>query len=293
MPKRTAKFVSAVFVNILAGIPLATMGHGETATADNCLSEPKAETPPGSHWRYRIDHANKRNCWYLRAEGGGLAQAAPQNTPQVPSPPSHAKPSVTDAHAELRARTSREDSPAVGPPANTPAASPAWPAIPSPATATAAVATRWPEPAATNSASSGGSGTANPSGNPPAAADLPKASAASAIADSSPPAQPVRIPALIAAAVGALAFAGAAAKLISRRSRARRPRHRKMVHGRAPIWETTDDDRIFLSDHPPSGNRDYRPRFARSAGSAKVQSTRVQGDRKTEFVPRTPRRAPR
>jgi hypothetical protein len=287
MPKRTARFVSAVFVNILAGIPLATMARGETATADNCLSEPKAETPPGSHWFYRIDHANKRNCWYLRAEGSGLSQAAPQNTPQTPSPPS--KPSVTDAHAELRARTSREDSPAVSPSANAPAASTAWPAIPSPATATAAVATRWPALAATSSISNAGSGTANPPGSPPqASAGLPKAAAASAIADSRPPVQPGTIPGLIAAAVGALAFAGAAAKLISRRSRARRPRHRKMVHGRAPIWETTDDDRIFLSDHPPSGNRDYRPRFARSAGSA-----RVQGDRKTEFVPRTPRRAPR
>jgi hypothetical protein len=286
MPKRTAKFVSAVFVNILAGIPLATVAHGETAPSDGCLSAPKAETPPGGHWRYRIDHANKRNCWYLRTEGSGLSQAAPQSTPQAPSSPP-AKPSVTDAHAELRARTSREDSPAVSPPANAPAST-AWPAIPSPATATAAVATRWPEPAATNSASSGGSGTANPSGNPPAAADLPKAAAASAIADSLPSAGPFTIPALIAAAVVALAFASSIAGFIFRRARTRRPRHRKMVHGRAPIWETTDDDRIFISDHPPSGNRDYRPRFARSAGS-----TRVKSDRKTEFIPRTPRRAPR
>jgi hypothetical protein len=93
---------------------------------------------------------------------------------------------------------------------------------------------------------------------------------------------------LIAAAVVALAFASSIAGFIFRRARTRRPRHRKMVHGRAPIWETTDDDRIFISDHPPSGNRDYRPRFARSAGS-----TRVKSDRKTEFIPRTPRRAPR
>jgi hypothetical protein len=285
MPKRTAKFASAVFVNILAGIPLATVALGETPTADDCLPGPKAETPPGGHWRYRIDHANKRNCWYLRTEGSGLSQAAPQNAPQAPSPPP-AKPSVADARAELRARTSHEYTPAVSPPANAPAST-AWPAIPSPATATAAVATRWPELAATNSASNGGSGMANSPGNPPhASAGLPKAAAASAIADSLPPAQPITIPALITAAVVAMAFASAA--LISRRGRTRRPRHRKMVHGRAPIWETTDDDRIFLSDHPPSGNREYRPRFARSAGS-----TRVKADRKTEFIPRTPRRAPR
>jgi hypothetical protein len=285
MPKRTAKFASAVFVNILAGILLATMARGETATtADSCLSAPNAETPPGSHWHYRIDHANKRNCWYLRAEGGGASQAVPQSAPQAP--PSAAKPSVADAHAEIRARAGREDSPAVSPPANAPAST-AWPATPAPATATAAVATRWPELAATRSASNGGSVAASPSSNPPqASASLP--TAAAAIADSLPPIQSNKIPALIAAAVGALAFASSTAAFIARRARTRRPRHRKMVHGRAPIWETTDDDRIFLSDHPPSGNRDYRPRFARGAGS-----TRGKGDRKTEFTSRMPRRAPR
>jgi hypothetical protein len=285
MPKRTAKFVSAVFVATLAITPLATVARGETATAGACLSEPKAETAPGSHWYYRIDHANKRNCWYLRSEGG-QSQAAAQNTSPAPIA---AKPSVADARAEIRAQTSREDSPAVSPPtavsppANTPSA--AWPDPPG-GTATAAVATRWPDPAATSPVSNGGSGTANLSGTPPQdSADLPNAAAASAIADSPAPLHSGAIPGLIAAAAGALAFAGAATTLIARRRRVRLPRHRKMAHTRAPIWETTDDDRIVLSDHLPSGNRDYRPRFA--------QGARVQGDRRTEFISRMPRRAPR
>jgi hypothetical protein len=277
MPKRTAKFVSAVFVNILAGIPLATMTRGETATADGCLSGPKAETPPGSHWYYRVDHANKRNCWYLRSEGSGLSQAAPQNTPPASSAPSATKPSVADAHAELRARNTREDSPTASPPANAPVSA-AWPASPSNETATA-VATRWPELAASNSASNGGSGPANLAGDPPQApASLPKQAAASALADSPAPVQPNTIPTLIAAAVGALAFAGVTAALISGRSPARRPRHRKTAHARVAAWETTDDDRIVLSDHMPSVNRDYRPRFARSAEGAKVQGARIQGE---------------
>jgi hypothetical protein len=278
MPKRTAKFVSAVFVNILAGIPLATMTRGETATVDGCLSGPKADTPPGSHWYYRIDHANKRNCWYLRSEGSGLSQTAPQNTLSASPAPSATKPSVADAHAELRARNTREDGP-VSPPANAPVSA-AWPASPPNETATAAVAARWPELAATNSASNGGSGTADLAGTPSQApTGLLKEAATSALADSPAPVQPGTIPTLIAAAVGALAFAGATAALISGRSPARRPRHRKLAHARGPAWETTDDDRIVLSDHMPSVDRDYRPRFARSAGGAEVQGARIQRDR--------------
>jgi hypothetical protein len=72
---------------------------------------------------------------------------------------------------------------------------------------------------------------------------------------------------LVAATIGALAFAGIAA-LISKRGRARRLRRRLTRSTRRPIWETTDDDRIVLSDHPNPDNRDYRPRFGRSAGAA-------------------------
>ncbi len=308
MPKRTAKFASAAFVIILAGIPLATMTHGETAPSDDCLSAPKAETPAGGHWHYRVDHANKRNCWYLRSEGG-QSQAAQSTSPA----PSAAKPSVADARAEFRARTSREDSPAtsppaaVNPPANAPASAP-WPATPSSEATTAAVAPRWPAPATTDPASNAASGTANSADNPPQApANLPTAAAASASADSPEPVQHGAIPGLIAAAIGALAFAGAAAVLIARRRRVRLPRHRKMSH-RAPIWEMTDDDRIVLEDQPPSHNRDNGPRFARGVGSAKVQTAkvqaakvqapkvqppRVQADRRPEFAPRMPRRAAR
>ena len=41
MPNRTAKFVSAVFASVLAGIPLATASHSATPAADDCLSGPR------------------------------------------------------------------------------------------------------------------------------------------------------------------------------------------------------------------------------------------------------------
>jgi hypothetical protein len=324
MPERNARSLSTAFIIVLASIPLATITRGETAPPDSCLSEPKAETPPGSHWHYRVDHANKRNCWYLRSEGG-VSQALPQNTSTAPAPVA-TKPSVADARAELRAQASREGGTAVGPaaaaspPANTQRSTP-WPAPPPTEAAPAASAPRWPEPAATSPSpvpNSAAPAAANSADNPPqATANLPVAAAASAPADPPTPIHLGVFPGLIVAGIGALAFAIAAATLIARRRRVRLPRHRKMSRARAPIWEMTDDDRIVIEDQPPSRNRNYEPRFARGAGSAKVQQTKTQqpkvqpkvqqpkiqhpmtqaaksrGDRRTEFPPRMPRSASR
>jgi hypothetical protein len=275
MPSRTAKIVSAVIVNILAGIPLATMARGETANATDCLSSPKGETPSGSHWRYRIDHVNKRNCWYLRHEDGGLSQAMPQSSPSPPPPA--AKPSIADARAELRPQAIHEDNPSANPPTSiagnetNSANGSAW-------NATAAVATRWPELPPAFEMTKGAPATTAPAGDTAVAAQssLPFDYVAM-------PIRPETIPTMFAATVGALAFAGAAA-LISRRRRTRL-RRRRAHSARAPVWETTDDDRIVLSDFPSSDHREYRPRFARSAGSATAASP--------EFVRRPPRRAAR
>src|ERR1700735_5377632 len=98
MPKRTAKFVSTALVNmlVLTGLPLAVMARGETATADACLSAPTGDTPPGGHCYYRVDHPKKRNCWYVRSDGGAKSQAA-QSTAPAPSAAPAARP-ATDAH---------------------------------------------------------------------------------------------------------------------------------------------------------------------------------------------------
>jgi hypothetical protein len=285
MPSRAAKFISAVFVNILAGIPLATMTHGQTAAADNCLSGPNGETPPGSHWRYRIDHANKRNCWYLRRADGAVSQAAPQNS--EPSPSSITKPSVADAHAELPVRPSKEDTPLASPP-TTASGNEASSANGSVWNATAAVATRWPELPPAFSIPKAAASTAAPANDvmQSSAEPAPVAAASASVADLSMPIRPEMIPTLFAATAGALAFAGAAA-LISRRRRTRL-RRRKAQSARGPVSEMTDDDRINLSDYPSLDIRDYRPRFARSARGAAPPN-----DRAAEFASRAPRYARR
>ena len=307
---RAARIASVILVNLLVGLPLVTLARAETAPVDNCLSSPKSETPAGGHWRYRIDHVNKRNCWYLRQEGGGVAQAVPQQTVQQPSLPAPApqrtaKPALSDAHAELRPQaTVREDSSVANPPAGvsgsnanaasttaTGSAASVW----NSPNATAAVATRWPElPPATSAPKAVAATTADASNNvaQPSTAAAAAASSTASVADLPAPIQPEMIQTLIVAAIGALAFAGIAA-IISRRYR-RRVRRRKATSAQGPIWDTTDDDRIVLSDYPANGDRDYRPRFARGVASAAPRSRAPEfSQRAPEFVPRAPRRARR
>jgi hypothetical protein len=295
MPHRTAKFAPVLFVSILAGVPIAATAYGETAAGGNCLANPTGETPAGSHWYYRIDHVNKRNCWHLRHGDGGVSQATPESS--QPASPEPTK-SIADAHAEVRSPAEVRNDPPVAaaspPPASVPANDvssatiPAW-------NATAAVSTRWPDaPPASQPAPPQPATTAPAVATPATAAPVdgaatPTADSARAVIPSIPLAglsatlQPRTILTLIAGTLAALAFAGAAALITRRRRRVRR----RVVHSvRAPIWETTDDDRIVLSDHPLSDARDHRPRFARGVGSAKV-------NRPPEFAKRAPRYARR
>lgn len=103
MTNRTTKIASAILIGALAGALLAVEGTPLLA-ADNCLSGPKDAAPKGSHWYYRIDHATKRNCWYVRAEGSRATSAnsagvtASPQAPTQPQPP--LEPSVANARAE-------------------------------------------------------------------------------------------------------------------------------------------------------------------------------------------------
>jgi hypothetical protein len=99
------------------------------------------------------------------------------------------------------------------------------------------------------------------------------------------PIRPEMLPMLAAATIGVFVFAGLV-PLVSRRFRSR-VRRRKATSAQGPIWETTDDDRIVLSDYPVMEDRDYRPRFARGVASAASRY------RAPEVVERAPRRARR
>jgi hypothetical protein len=108
MPNRAAKFGSALFASFLASAAFIPMSYGETPAADECLSAPKATTPTGGHWRYRIEHPSNRHCWYVRS-GGDTAAKTAVSTPSALT--KSAEPnvatsadmpgSVANAHAEL------------------------------------------------------------------------------------------------------------------------------------------------------------------------------------------------
>ena len=168
MPNRTAKFVSAVFASVLAGISLTTASHSATPAADDCLSAPRDQTPEGSHWYYRIERGTKRHCWYLREEGEKVSQNAPSNAapsakPIAPKAEPPIRGSVANARAELptaQTRDAADSSAAATPQPPAPGLNAISPAANRPLTAPDAstqpsmIASRWPEPSsATPSAS--------------------------------------------------------------------------------------------------------------------------------------------
>ena len=305
MPNQSAKFVSAIFASILVGVPLTTTSHGATVAADDCLSGPKGETPPGRHWYYRIDHSTNRQCWYLREEGDKVSQAAPlQIAPQQAAPqkasPSTQPPapqadagmqrSVADARAELPPQTNRNDGtntpwPAIAPALNN---SPRANAAVANASSTV-VASRWPEPSGINSTSSPPPADNLAANVPPnsIAAPSPAVTAGNLVTADSSQSQPGPIPRWFVAVVLPLALGSIVASLIFKFGRSRRPRRNSIRARRRPVWEQTDDDRIALSDYPDAAVIPRRPRFSRDIGEASNPD-----DRMPEFLSRVSGRSP-
>ncbi|MEA2345853.1 MAG: hypothetical protein QOF63_4022 [Thermoanaerobaculia bacterium] len=101
MPNRMGNAGTAILVGALATVTLAVALNGAAHAADNCLSGPKGAAPKGSHWYYRIDHATKRNCWYVRAEGEKpIASRSSSVTEVSRQPETPLQPAVANARAE-------------------------------------------------------------------------------------------------------------------------------------------------------------------------------------------------
>ena len=296
MSNRTAKFVSAIFASFLASAPFSTVSRGAADVADDCLSGPKGQTPQGSHWYYRIDHATKRHCWYLADEHGPGAQTATANSSASAKPASQdaetaMQTSVANARAELPAQTpigpqsrNADAAPAVSADAvrtdpNSGAATPGAPILSS------LVASRWPdafgtEPSPNLPPTGRGPGTsANAASRIQPTSIL--AAGQFAAADSSSQTQPYSVRMQLAALMGALALAGIMGTVIFKFGSSQRPLPGKIRKRRGPVRESTDDDRIVLSRHPGADG------FARG-----LDQTTDRSDRITEFFTQISRRAP-
>jgi hypothetical protein len=249
--------LAAILIGSLASVTLA---HA----ADNCLSAPKGTAPKGSHWYYRIDHATKRNCWYVRAEGE--KPAASQNaslTQASPQPETPLQPSVANARAEA--------GPADTGPSNGTAAMPAPSADADNAPST--IASRWLDrpsadsenlsaPTPTDSTANVNSPVRAVAETPLAAADMPPAPGFNSVQQ------------LLLAIVGALALAGLLAGVIFRFGGAARHDRQDISGARRAPWDSVDMD--LATPPPPASAPTPRPDAAHEPREAIIPNEIVQ-----------------
>jgi hypothetical protein len=271
MPHRAAKFASAVIASLLASAPLATVSHGETPAAGDCLSGPKGQTPQGSHWHYRIEHPSNRHCWYLRGENDAATQIAPTDasanasTSANPTSPNTAMSgSIANARAELPSPQTRGDQDAGAATGQLPAAAASIDSspranVPDANMLRSVVASRWPEQLASSAVSDTSPDDSAADAPSPAAATQPSTQPSAApvvplaAADATPERQSGSTQMLIIAIVGALSVAGLAASAVGyggrRKSRVGEIELESNGDRRA-IWETTLANRPSPSPFP-------------------------------------------
>jgi hypothetical protein len=268
MSNRTAKFVSAIFVSLLAGAPLTTVSHGAVPAADDCLSGPKGQTPSGSHWYYRVDRATKRHCWYVGDEKEKLSRVAPKNSaPSAeagsPRKETATQRSIADAHAELPLPQTRvQQETAVTPWQPNPATAANAASVENNPSANAGdvstrlsvIASRWPEQSGVSSSASPGPSTGD-SGEPvqsnsEAAPSSAVAEVTLAAADASSEKQPGSIQMLLIIVAGALTFAGLIGSAIFRFGSMRQAGRRQIRSDRRAIWDLADTDRPSPTAYP-------------------------------------------
>jgi len=90
MPKQIVSVAGCAAV-----VTMLAIGPGDPARAANeCLTAPKAQTPPGQHWFYHLNRTNGQKCWYLGgaerktrdAAARGTVRAQPAVAPLAPLP---------------------------------------------------------------------------------------------------------------------------------------------------------------------------------------------------------------
>jgi hypothetical protein len=112
MANRATKFVSAIFVSAVVGIPASTFAKDAAGGPDagmpdstspaassstECLTTPNRESPPGQHWFYRMEPGTNKRCWFLRDQAERASQTASARSNALQSPFPNAAPSLPTA----------------------------------------------------------------------------------------------------------------------------------------------------------------------------------------------------
>jgi hypothetical protein len=308
MSHRAAKFASAILASFLVNAPLTTISYSAASAADDCLLEPKDQTPQGGHWFYRIERGTKRHCWYLRDENDKLSQTAPTNIlpavkPVSPSPETTGQRSLADARAELPLPHTRFDPP---PGANAgqrmvaPAVNAAIPdsnqlaTAPDPSPQASLIASRWPDPSTLNTSTDPGPATDHSDANLQVAAASPAvATVPLAAADISSVKQPVPMQTLLLVVIGALALAGLIGSVVFRFGSRRRTNRRR--GSQRVNWDSVALDRPSPSKYPGPHARMPRANIPRELRAANDPNDKVDpndgiaDDRITEMLARLAR----
>lgn len=294
MPNRNGIIASAIAVSFVSFISVTSMSASAEPAAESeseCLAAPKATTPAGAHWYYRLEKGTKRKCWYLSDAGAKVKPAAKATSPHVATeqdapPPKKIQKSVANARAELRTDSPDEDkslTESTWPPLTQPSAeavrddsqAAAIRPAPEPSTIQSSdIASRWPEPTAVasveNRSNTGGAEPAQPAPalTPDrlviAAAATPATTATAAATQPRSAAQPadpssdegtfsIRI--LLSVLVCALALIAIIGPMIFKYVR---PQSRKDSRGsgpRRPIWDMEIAPETVWQDNPPPTSR--------------------------------------
>jgi hypothetical protein len=239
MTNRMGNSGAAILIGALAGVTLVVATNGVAGATEACLSGPKGAAPNGSHWYYRIDHATKRNCWYVRAEGEKpvVSRNSPlsQTSPQAETP---LQPSVANARAEANAADIGQSNAGAAeraPPAaaNNDQASDA----PAADSGQSPVASRWLDQAGAEPIT----GSTSKTDDSGASVNSQAASAAVAplgAADARSVSPAGSVPTLLLVMVGALALAALFAGIIFRFGSARRNDRQDIDHDRHAPWDS-------------------------------------------------------
>jgi hypothetical protein len=285
MANRTAKFASAVFAGLLAGIPIAIVTSSFARAAGDCQTEPGSETRQGQHWHYRTERGTKRQCWYLREEGEraeqptsseGTAAASQRNETAVRS-------SISDAHDELPSPRVRANTPTAATPEDNP--NPGASAGPADSVPRSPIASRLPNPLAVDSpvsseASAAMVADASPTPQAESSPALAPVTLAAAAAPTPNTGGSFRM--LLLVILGALALASLMGKVVYRLGRARHVA-RAAAH-RRDIWVSVDPARSPVSVAPQPGNLATRVDFAGRPDFARADIQASPSDNEVEQI---------
>jgi hypothetical protein len=255
MTNRTENLATAILLGALASVTLVVATNGAARATEACLSGPKGTAPKGSHWYYRIDHATKRNCWYVRAEAGQAASANSSVIPAVPPAETPLQPAVADARAEANPADIGQPTAGAAEPAPPAAANNSQgPETPAADSGQSPVASRWLDQADADTIT-GSTPKPDDSGaslNPTA----PIAAVPLAAANARPAAPSVST--LFLVIVGALALAALFAGVIFRFGSARREDRQDFDRDQRAPWDAVDVGATIRS--PPLATEVPTPR---------------------------------